>query len=66
SATPLSVRSSSDPALAPPLDIISQDPEDPSRPQSTGVGHATTVKGGAMDKPKVDVPNSKTGQFNLR
>uniref|UniRef100_A0A8C1RLN0 Par-3 family cell polarity regulator beta a n=1 Tax=Cyprinus carpio TaxID=7962 RepID=A0A8C1RLN0_CYPCA len=65
STTPLSVRSSSDPALAPPLDIISQDPEDPSRPQSTGVGHATTVKGGAMDKPKVDVPNSKTGQFNL-
>lgn len=31
-----------------------------------GVGHATTVKGGAMDKPKVDVPNSRNGQVNLR
>ncbi|XP_051753408.1 par-3 family cell polarity regulator beta a isoform X1 [Ctenopharyngodon idella] len=65
STTPLSVRSSSDPALAPPLDVISLDREDISRPQSTGVGHATTVKGGAMDKPKVDVPNSRNGQVNL-
>ncbi|XP_042572927.1 partitioning defective 3 homolog B-like isoform X2 [Cyprinus carpio] len=65
STTPLSVRSSSDPALAPPLDVISLDPEDISRPQSTGVGHATSVKGGAMDKPKVDVPNSRTAQVNL-
>lgn len=65
STTPLSVRSSSDPALAPPLDAISLDREDISRPQSTGVGHATTVKGGAMDKPKVDVPNSRTGQVIL-
>ncbi|XP_016085992.1 partitioning defective 3 homolog B-like [Sinocyclocheilus grahami] len=65
STTPLSVRSSSDPALAPPLEVISLDPEDTSRPQSTGVGHATTVKGGAMDKPKVDVPNSWTGQVDL-
>lgn len=31
-----------------------------------GVGHATTVKGGAMDKPKVDVPNFRTGQVSLR
>ncbi|XP_016094842.1 partitioning defective 3 homolog B-like [Sinocyclocheilus grahami] len=66
STTPLSVRSSSDPALAPPLDVISLDPEDMSRPQSTGVGHATSVKGGAMDKPKVDVPNSRTAQVDLR
>lgn len=65
STTPLSVRSSSDPALAPHLDVISLDREDISRPQSTGVGHATTVKGGAMDKPKVDVPNFKTGQVSL-
>uniref|UniRef100_A0A8C1LXH8 Par-3 family cell polarity regulator beta a n=1 Tax=Cyprinus carpio TaxID=7962 RepID=A0A8C1LXH8_CYPCA len=65
STTPLSVRSSSDPALAPPLNVISLDPEDISRPQSTGVGHATSVKGGAMDKPKVDVPNSRTAQVNL-
>ncbi|XP_067298301.1 par-3 family cell polarity regulator beta a isoform X2 [Pseudorasbora parva] len=65
STTPLSVRSSSDPALALPLDVISLDREDISRPQSTGVGHATTVKGGAMDKPKVDVPNSRTGQVSL-
>ncbi|XP_077061494.1 par-3 family cell polarity regulator beta a isoform X2 [Siphateles boraxobius] len=65
STTPLSVRSSSDPALAPHLDVISLDREDITRPQSTGVGHATTVKGGAMDKPKVDVPNSRTGQVSL-
>lgn len=31
-----------------------------------GVGHATTVKGGAMDKPKVDIPNFRTGQVSLR
>ncbi|XP_050966966.1 par-3 family cell polarity regulator beta a isoform X2 [Labeo rohita] len=65
STTPLSVRSSSDPALAPPLDVISLDAEDISRPQSTGVGHAATVKGGAMDKSKVDVPNSRTAQVEL-
>ncbi|XP_059409528.1 par-3 family cell polarity regulator beta a isoform X2 [Carassius carassius] len=66
STTPLSVRSSSDPALAPPLDIISLDPEDISRPQTTGVAHATSVKGGAMNRPKVDVPNSRTAQVDLR
>ncbi len=40
SATPLSVRCSSDPALAPPLDVFSMDPEDTiSRPQSTVSEH---------------------------
>ncbi|XP_043096383.1 par-3 family cell polarity regulator beta a isoform X2 [Puntigrus tetrazona] len=64
STTPLSVRSSSDPTLAPPLDVISLDAEDISRPQSTGVGHAISVKGGAMDKPKVDVPVSRTVELS--
>lgn len=66
STTPLSVRSSSDPALAPPLDAISLDSEDSSRPQSTGVAPPVTVKGGAMDKLKVDNLISRNGQDTLR
>ncbi|XP_051558117.1 par-3 family cell polarity regulator beta a isoform X1 [Myxocyprinus asiaticus] len=62
STTPLSVRSSSDPSLALPLDVVSLDPDESSGPRPKGVGHATTVKGGVMDKPKVDVPNSRSGQ----
>lgn len=65
STTPLLVRSSSDPALAPPLEVFSFNPEESSKPQSTEIGHATTLKGGAMDKPKVDVPNAKTGQIEM-
>ncbi|KAF4119091.1 hypothetical protein G5714_001142 [Onychostoma macrolepis] len=33
--------------------------------KNQGVSHATSVKGGAMDKPKVDIPNSRTAQVHL-
>ncbi|XP_065110236.1 par-3 family cell polarity regulator beta a isoform X2 [Paramisgurnus dabryanus] len=65
STTPLSVRSSSDPSLAPPLDVFPLDPKESSRPQPTGPGHATALKGGAMDKPKVDVPYTRAMDKSL-
>ncbi|KAI7810390.1 par-3 family cell polarity regulator beta a [Triplophysa rosa] len=65
STTPLLVRSSSDPALAPPLEVFSFNPEEIIKPQSTETGHATTLKGGAMDKPKVDVPNTTAGKIEM-
>ncbi|XP_056619396.1 par-3 family cell polarity regulator beta a [Triplophysa dalaica] len=65
STTPLLVRSSSDPTLAPPLDVFSFNPQEIIKPQSTETGHAMTLKGGAMDKPKVDVPNTMAGQIEM-
>lgn len=64
SNTPLLVRSSSESVLTPPLEAGTRETDNQSsRPQTTGTGHALTVKGGAMDRLKEDVPMIRPGQM---
>ncbi|MBN3298883.1 partitioning defective 3 homolog B [Amia ocellicauda] len=68
SNTPLLVRSSSDSALSPPVEVnagVSQ-PEDMSaKPGITGANHALTDKGGADLRRRADVPASKMNPVAL-
>ncbi|XP_037399422.1 par-3 family cell polarity regulator beta a isoform X2 [Pygocentrus nattereri] len=63
SNTPLLVRSSSESIL--PLETRTPEVDNySSRPQTTDAGHVLTVKGGAMDRAKDDMPKSWAGQFS--
>ncbi|KAL6481227.1 hypothetical protein MHYP_G00093070 [Metynnis hypsauchen] len=65
SNTPLLVRSSSESILSLPFETGTPEVDNySSRPQTTGAGHVLTVKGGAMDRPKDDIPKSWAGQFS--
>ncbi|XP_049325631.1 par-3 family cell polarity regulator beta a isoform X1 [Astyanax mexicanus] len=66
SNTPLLVRSSSESVLTPPLEAGTREADNQSsRPQTTGTGHALTVRGGAMDRLKEEVPTIRPGMMSM-
>ncbi|XP_064825492.1 par-3 family cell polarity regulator beta a isoform X2 [Oncorhynchus masou masou] len=57
--TPLLVRSSSDSALAPPLDIVTPPPDDlHARPAETDASHALTNRREPKDRLRLDIPTT--------
>ncbi|XP_041711601.2 partitioning defective 3 homolog B isoform X2 [Coregonus clupeaformis] len=57
--TPLLVRSSSDSALAPPLEIVKPPPDDlNARPAETDASHALTHRGEPKDRLRLDIPTT--------
>ncbi|XP_030634873.1 par-3 family cell polarity regulator beta a [Chanos chanos] len=57
----LLVRSSSDPALTPRLEVTTPE-SDSYRAPATGSSHGLTVKGGASERPKFEMTSARTAQ----
>uniref|UniRef100_A0A4W5N4E9 PDZ domain-containing protein n=1 Tax=Hucho hucho TaxID=62062 RepID=A0A4W5N4E9_9TELE len=66
--TPLLVRSSSDSALAPPLEIVTPPPDDlNARPAEMDDSHALTHRGEPKDRLRLDIPTTaKMSRVTLR